>query len=70
MLVLKRVCIIQSGIDYTIGVALKVNESIVALATGKGQATDTGGLASALAPFKGSSSQQLADLIRFQKMLN
>ena len=47
----------ESGIDYTIGVALKVNESMnLALATGKGQSTDTGGLASALAPFKGSSS--------------
>ena len=46
-----------SGTDYTLGVALKVNDQLNVLAgTTKGQSTDTGGLANALAPFKGSSS--------------
>jgi len=47
----------ESGTDYTLGVALKVNDQLNVLAgTTKGQSTDTGGLANALAPFKGSSS--------------
>ena len=47
----------ESGIDYTLGVALKVNDQLnVVVATAKGQSTDTGGLASALAPFKGTNA--------------
>ena len=50
----------QSGTDYTLGLALKVNDQINVLAgTAKGQSTDDGGLANALAPFKGSSSNLL-----------
>ena len=46
-----------SGTDYVVGLAYKVNDQInLALATTKGQSTDDGSLANALAPFKGSSS--------------
>ena len=47
----------ESGTDYALGLALKVNDQINVLAgTTKSQSTDTGGLANALAPFKGSTS--------------
>ena len=47
----------ESGTDYALGVALKVNDQLnVLVGTTKGQSTDSGGLANALAPFKGSSS--------------
>ena len=46
-----------SGTDYVVGLAYKVNDQInLALATARGQSTDDGSLANALAPFKGSSS--------------
>ena len=46
----------QSGTDYTVGVALKVNDKLnVLVGTTKGQAADTGGLENALS-FKGSTS--------------
>ena len=38
-----------SGTDYTLGVALKVNDQMnLVLGTARGQSTDDGGLASAL----------------------
>ena len=47
----------ESGTDYTLGVALKVNDSLnVLVGTAKGQATDTGANESALAPFKGNTA--------------
>ncbi len=46
----------QSGTDYTIGIGLKINDNLnVLVGTGRGQSTDSGGLADALAPFKGST---------------
>ena len=46
----------ESGTDYTLGLGLKINEQLnVIVGTGRGQATDTGGLANALIPFKGST---------------
>ena len=46
-----------SGTDYVLGLAYKVNDQInLALATTKGQSTDDGSLANALAPWQGSSA--------------
>ena len=47
-----------SGTDYTLGVALKVNDQMnLVLGTARGQSTDDGtGYVGLLAPFKGSSS--------------
>ena len=46
----------ESGTDYTLGLGLKVNEQLnVLVGTGRGQATDTGGLANALLPVKGQT---------------
>ncbi len=51
----------SSGTDYTLGVAFKVNDQInLVLGTAKGQDTDDGSATvTALAPFKGSSSNIL-----------
>ncbi len=47
----------ESGTDLTLGVAIVLSDNITAiLGTARGQATATGGLESALAPFKGSSA--------------
>ena len=46
-----------SGTDYVVGLAYKVNDQInLALATAKGQSTDDGSLANALAPWQGTSA--------------
>ncbi len=50
----------ESGSDLTVGIALKVNDKLnVALGGARGQSKDTGGLASPLAPYKGTSTQFL-----------
>ena len=50
----------ESGSDITVGIGLKVNDQInVLLGTARGQSKDTGGLASALAPFKGTNTNFL-----------
>ena len=51
----------MSGTDYTLGVALKINDQMnVVLGTAKGQSTDDGSATvSALAPFKGTSTNIL-----------
>ena len=47
----------ESGTDYTLGVALKVNDTLnLLVGTAKGQATDTGANENALAPFKGNTA--------------
>ena len=47
----------ESGTDITVGVGVKVNDQInILLGTARGQSKDTGGLASALAPFKGTNT--------------
>ncbi len=47
----------NSGTDYVVGLAYKVNDQInLALATARGQSTDDGSLANALAPWQGSSA--------------
>lgn len=50
----------ESGTDITVGVGFKVNDQInILLGTARGQSKDTGGLASPLAPYKGTSTQFL-----------
>ncbi len=47
----------ESGTDYTIGAAIVLSDQLTAIVgTSKGQSTDTGALANALTPFKGSSN--------------
>ena len=58
----------QSGTDYTVGVALKVNDKLnVLVGTTKGQAADTGGLENALAPFKGSTSNFIGATLKINE---